>query len=62
MLVLSRKRSEEIVIGNDVKVVVVEIRDGKVRLGITAPPAVSIHRKEVADAIARDRERRGSAA
>ncbi len=53
MLVLSRKSGEEVVIGNGVSVKVVEIRHGKVRLGFTAPPEVPVHRREIADAIAR---------
>jgi carbon storage regulator len=51
MLVLSRQRNEEIVIGDDVRVVVVDIQGGKVRLGIAAPKDVSIHRREVYDAL-----------
>ena len=53
MLVLSRKRNQQIVIGKDagIKLVVVEIRGDKVRLGIDAPPEVPVHRREVYDAI-----------
>lgn len=51
MLVLSRKKNEAIIIGNDIKVVVVEIRRDKVRLGIEAPKEVTVHREEVYDAI-----------
>lgn len=51
MLCLSRKKSESIVIGDDITVMVVEIRGDKVRLGITAPKEVSVHRQEVHDAI-----------
>ena len=58
MLVLTRKRDQSIVIGPDVEVVVVEIIGDKVRLGIHAPREMPVHRKEVADAIARDGERR----
>jgi carbon storage regulator len=47
MLVLTRKQGEGIAIGADVRVVVVEIKDGQVRLGITAPRAVQVHRDEV---------------
>lgn len=47
MLVLSRKRDEQIVIGQDVVVTVVEIRGDKVRLGIEAPAHVTVHRQEV---------------
>ena len=52
MLVLSRKKNEEIIIGGNIRVVVVEIRGDKVRLGIEAPRDVSVHRKEIAEAIA----------
>ena len=53
MLVLSRKKNESIVINNDITVVVVEIRGDKVRLGIEAPREISVHRREVYDAIKR---------
>ena len=53
MLVLSRKKKESIVIGNDIVIVVVEIRGDKVRLGIEAPKEVPVHRREVFDAICR---------
>ena len=55
MLVLSRKRDESIVIGDDVRVMVIEIRGDKVRLGIEAPKHVSVHREEVYDAIRKER-------
>ena len=51
MLVLSRKRDESIVIGNNIVVTIVDIRGDKVRLGISAPPEVPVHRKEVYEAI-----------
>ncbi|MFM7073715.1 MAG: carbon storage regulator CsrA [Planctomycetota bacterium] len=51
MLVLSRKLNEEIVIDGKIVVKVVEIRGDRVRLGIEAPPATTIHRSEVHDAI-----------
>lgn len=51
MLVLSRKKHESIVIGDDIVVTVVEIAPGKVRLGIVAPKEVPIHRSEVYEAI-----------
>ena len=53
MLVLSRKKNEQIVINDNIVVTVVEIRGDKVRLGIDAPREIPVHRKEVADAIAR---------
>lgn len=56
MLVLSRHRDEAITIGDDVRVIVVDIRGDKVRLGIEAPQAVPVHRQEVYEAIQRERE------
>ena len=51
MLVLSRCKDEEIVIGNEIRVMVIDVRGDKVRLGITAPRDVSIHRREAYDKI-----------
>ncbi|MEM9364538.1 MAG: carbon storage regulator CsrA [Planctomycetota bacterium] len=56
MLVLSRKKNESIVIDNDIRIVVVEIRGDKVRLGVEAPREVPVHRREVYDAIQRSSE------
>ncbi len=53
MLVLSRKKDESIVIGNNIRVVIVDIRGDKVRLGIEAPRDVPVHRSEVHDSIIR---------
>jgi carbon storage regulator len=55
MLVLSRKKNESIVINNDITVVVVEIRGDKVRLGIECSREIPVHRKEVFDAINRNK-------
>jgi carbon storage regulator len=54
MLVLSRQRDETIMIGDDVQITIVDIRGDKVRLGITAPTHIPVHRKEVYDAIQRE--------
>ena len=51
MLILSRKSNEQIVIGENIVITVVAIRGGNVRLGIDAPPSVSVHREEVHRAI-----------
>jgi len=51
MLILSRQRDESIMIGDDVEIIIVDVRGGKVRLGITAPRAVPVHRREIYDAI-----------
>lgn len=47
MLVLSRFRDESIMVGDDVEIVVVDIRYDKVRLGITAPRQIPVHRMEI---------------
>ncbi len=54
MLVLSRQRDETIMIGDDIEITVVDIRGDKVRLGITAPATIPVHRKEVYEAIQRE--------
>lgn len=55
MLVLSRSRDEQVVFGSGlVRVRVVDLHAGKVRLGIEAPPSMPVHRGEIHDAIARD--------
>ena len=51
MLVLSRQKNEAIMIGDEVEIIVVDIRGDRVRLGITAPSEVPVHRKEVYEAI-----------
>lgn len=56
MLVLSRKRNESIVIGDNVVVTLIDIRGDKIRLGIEAPQDIPVHRKEVYEAIKRVNE------
>ena len=51
MLVLSRKKNERILIGDDIVITVIEIRGDKVRLGFEAPDGTPVHRQEVYDAI-----------
>jgi carbon storage regulator CsrA len=46
MLVLSRKRGEAITIGDDIEIQIIDIDDGKVRLGVTRPGNVAVHRSE----------------
>ena len=56
MLVLSRQRDQTIMIGDEIEITVVDIRGDKVRLGITAPTRIAVHRKEVYEAIKRENE------
>jgi carbon storage regulator len=56
MLVLSRQRDETIMIGDEIEISIVDIRGDKVRLGITAPSKIAVHRKEVYQAIRAENE------
>ncbi len=56
MLVLSRKKDEKIIIGDNITIMVIEIRGDKVRLGIEAPREVTVHRQEVYEAIQREQD------
>jgi carbon storage regulator len=51
MLILARQKDEAIMIGNNIEIKVVEVKGGKVRLGISAPSDIPVHRKEVFDEI-----------
>lgn len=54
MLVLSRKVDESIMIGDNVEITVVELRGDHVKIGIKAPRHISVHRKEIYEAIQRE--------
>jgi len=51
MLVLSRRKNETIIIGDDIEITVTDISARRVRIGINAPEDITIHRKEVYEAI-----------
>ncbi|OHB59582.1 MAG: carbon storage regulator [Planctomycetes bacterium RBG_13_46_10] len=55
MLVLSRQKDESIMIGDNVEITIVDVRGDKVRLGIAAPKEIPVHRKEVYEAIQREK-------
>ena len=57
MLVLSREIDQSIMIGDDIEIVVVDVRGGKVRLGINAPRQVTVHRKEIYEIVIREKEK-----
>ena len=59
MLVLTRKLHQSIVIGDQIEVVVLEVRGEQVRLGIKAPKDVTVHRKEIYEQI--QEENKGAA-
>ena len=58
MLVLSRRKDESIMIGDNIEITIVDIRGNKVRLGITAPKKIPVHRREVYEAIQREKSQK----
>ncbi len=59
-MVLSRQKDESIIIGDDVEVTIVDVRGDKVRLGINAPRSISVHRKEIYEAIQREKAQKAA--
>ncbi|MEN6327256.1 MAG: carbon storage regulator CsrA [Syntrophomonas sp.] len=51
MLVLTRKKDETIVIGDDIEITIVDVQGDNVRIGINAPKSVTIYRKEIYEEI-----------
>jgi len=62
MLVLTRKKGQSIMIGDDVEISVVEVNGDAVRIGIRAPKDVSIYRREIYEAIQEENIRAARAA
>ncbi len=69
MLVLTRQKDESIMIGDNIKITVVDVRnsnnrihDDAIHLGITAPKNISVHRQEVYEAIQREKAEERAAA
>jgi carbon storage regulator len=60
MLVLARKVGQSIVIGDDIELVVIEVRGEQVRIGVQAPRAVAVHRKELLEQIRAENTRAAS--
>ncbi|BDU51078.1 carbon storage regulator CsrA [Haliovirga abyssi] len=56
MLVLSRKKNESIIIGDDIEIVVVDVKGDQVKIGIKAPRKVTVHRAEVYAEIQKENE------
>lgn len=54
MLVLTRKLGETIIIGDNVSVTVLGINGGQIKLGVTAPKSISVHREEIYDRIQKE--------
>ena len=53
MLILTRRAGENVMIGNDVTVTVLEVKGNQVRIGINAPRNVAVHREEIYERIKR---------
>ena len=62
MLILTRKLGENIRIGDDVRIVILDIKGGQVKIGIEAPPDVSVHREEIYERIRVENQRAGGIA
>lgn len=57
MLILNRKLGETIIIGENIEVKILEVQDGKVKIGIEAPKDISILRKEIYDAVIEENQK-----
>lgn len=62
MLVLGRRTGENIRIGDDIKVIVLEVRGGQIKLGIEAPLHIQVHREEIYERIQRQNHRAAATA
>lgn len=58
MLVLTRQVDEVVMIGDDIRIKIIEVRGDKVRIGFEAPPNVPVHRLEVYNQIKKQGERK----
>lgn len=61
MLALARKVNESIMIGNDIEIIVLEIKGDQIKLGVKAPKSVPIYRKELYVHIQEENKQAGSA-
>lgn len=59
MLVLSRNRDETIMIGDNIRICVVDIQHNRVRLGIEAPDEIPVHRLEIYESLKNQASKKG---
>jgi carbon storage regulator len=51
MLVITRKSNQSLIINGNIEIVILEAKDGSVKVGINAPKSIKIYRKEIFDEI-----------
>jgi carbon storage regulator len=56
MLILTRRKGETLMIGNDIEVTVLGVKGGQVRLGVNAPRTIEVHREEIFERINKEKE------
>ena len=54
MLVLSRKQHQSLVIGENIKITILEVKGNQVRIGIDAPESITVHREEILNKTIKD--------
>jgi carbon storage regulator len=59
MLILTRRTGETLTIGDDVTVTILSVKGNQVRIGISAPKRVAVHRLEVFERIAQEAREKG---
>ena len=59
MLILTRRVGESLIISDDMKVTVLGIKGNQIRIGVSAPRQVTVHREEIYNRILREREQEG---
>lgn len=59
MLILTRRVGETVMIGDDVMVTVLGVKGNQVRLGVSAPKSIAVHREEIYERIRRDQDDQG---